>query len=231
MRKLRIGKTLVILALFGLVPWSATARSTASGSRVSDYQHLTGDDPEALENRWDAVFKQSKDYVYGKDPSPFLVESLPLLPPRGKVLDLAMAEGRNAVFMAKKGYQVEGVDISEAAIRRAKRLARENKVRIKTIVADLASYQIRPDTYDVILSIFYLDRKLLTSMKKGLRRGGVIVFENHTEGNLKYDKTEPKEYLLAPGELRQLFSDFQVLKYREEDNGKEVSAALVARKP
>lgn len=231
MRKLRIRKIVLVLALFSLFQPLAEGRKTASRARVSDYQQLTGDDPEALENRWDAVFTQSKDYVYGKEPSPFLVESLPLLPAKGRVLDLAMAEGRNAVFMAKKGYQVEGVDISEVAIRRAKRLARENKVRIKTIIADLANYQIKPDSYDVILVIYYLDRRLIPAMKKGLKKGGVIVFENHTEGNLKYDKTEPKEYLLGVGELRKLFSDFQVLKYREEDSGKEVSAALVARKP
>jgi SAM-dependent methyltransferase len=200
-------------------------------STVSAYQTLTGEDPEALSNRWDAVYHQSKDYVYGKEPAPFLVESLPLLPARGRVLDLAMGEGRNAVFMAKKGYQVLGVDIAEEAVRRAHRLAREHKVGIKTVVADLTNYKITPDHYDVILVIEFLDRKLIPRIKAGLRKGGVVVFENHTVGNLKYNKTEQKEWLLEEGELRKLFEDFHVLKYREVDDGKQVMASLVARKP
>ncbi len=204
---------------------------TKKKSGVSAYQTLTGEDPETLSNRWDAVYHQSKDYVYGKEPAPFLVESMPLLPPRGRVLDLAMAEGRNAVFMAKKGYHVVGVDIAEEAIRRARRLARESKVQIKTVVADLTTYKITPDQYDVVLVIEFLDRKLIPGIKAGLKKGGVVVFENHTMGNLKYNKTEQKEWLLEEGELRKLFEDFHILKYREVDDGKTVMASIVAKKP
>ena len=105
--------------------------------------------------------------------------------PTGKVLDIAMAEGRNAVFLAKKGYQVEGVDYSEVALRKAKLLARENRVEVGTINADLTTYQIKPDTYDVILNIDYLQRSLIAGIKKGLHKGGVVVFENDTVDQLK----------------------------------------------
>jgi SAM-dependent methyltransferase len=219
------------LGLGGAVQAEHRPSPAKKKSGVSAYQALTGEDPEALSNRWDAVYHHSKDYVYGKDPAPFLVESMPLLPPRGRVLDLAMAEGRNAVFMAKKGYNVVGVDIAEEAIRRARRLARDHHVTIKTIVADLTTYKITPDYYDVILVVEFLDRNLIPKIKAGLRKGGVVVFENHTVGNLKYNRTEQKEWLLEEGELRKLFEEFHILKYREIDDGKTVMASMVAKKP
>jgi 2-polyprenyl-3-methyl-5-hydroxy-6-metoxy-1,4-benzoquinol methylase len=224
----------LFLALFAvcIVTQNVKAQDSKKRAGLNAYQILTGEDPDDLGNQWDALYKNRGDvYIYGKEPARFLVESLPLLPERGLVLDIAMAEGRNGVFMAQKGYDVEGVDISELAIRKAKRLAKEHKVKIKTIIADLSHYKIQPERYDIILCLYYLDRQLIESIKKGLKPGGVVVFENHTLENLKYNKAEPREYLLQDGELKSLFADFQILKYREKDTGKQAIASLVARKP
>jgi 2-polyprenyl-3-methyl-5-hydroxy-6-metoxy-1,4-benzoquinol methylase len=85
------------------------------------------------------------------EPALFLVEHIGLLP-RGLVLDVAMGEGRNAVYLAKMGFSVEGVDRSADAVQKALELAVSNGVTIRAEVADLEkNYQIKPDTYDVII--------------------------------------------------------------------------------
>ena len=196
-------------------------------TRLNYFQKLTGDDADTDKARWDKLYSKHQGYVFGKDPVQFLVENLSSLP-KGRALDLAMGEGRNAVYLAKKGFNVEGVDISDVALRKAKRLAQEQGVRIRTITADLNKYQIEQDSYDVIMDFYFLNRTLIPQIKNGLKKGGVVIFENYTKDQLKYDKTQNKTYLLELGELKELFKDLKIIKYRETDNGKEAVASIVA---
>ncbi len=170
--------------------------------------------------------------MFGKEPAEILRRHVDILPV-GRALDIAMGEGRNAVFLAKKGFAVDGVDISEVAIRKANRLAKENHVDISSINADLNTYQIKPETYEVILNIQYLQRTLISQIKRGLKRGGVVVFENQTLDQLKLPNSAgiPRDYLLAPGELKSLFQDFKILFYSEKNDGKQAVAQLIAIKP
>ncbi len=192
---------------------------------------MTGDDADSDRSQWDQVFDR-QGYVFGKEPAALLQEHVDILPV-GRALDIAMGEGRNAVFLAKKGFVVEGVDISEVAIRKAKRLAKENKVEITTTAADLNHYQIKPEAYEVILNIQYLQRSLIPQIKRGLKRGGVVVFENQTVDQLKLPDSAGlrRDYLLKVGELKELFSEFKILHYAETNDGKQAVATLVAMKP
>ena len=205
------------------------AQTDSSSGKLNYFQKLTGDNTDSDKSRWDKMYSKHKGYVFGKEPAAYLVEVLPQLP-KGKALDLAMGEGRNAVYLAKKGFNVDGVDISEVAVRKARKLALESGVRIKTIIADLNKYQVQQEEYDVIMDFYFLNRSLIPQIKKGLKKGGVVVFENYTIAHLKYDKTQNKEYLLNIGELKSLFSDLEILKYREIDTGKQALASIVARK-
>lgn len=193
------------------------------------YQIVTGDGSEEDRSHWDALYN-TQTYVFGKEPASFLREHIQLLPV-GRALDIAMGEGRNAVYLAKKGFSVDGVDISEVALRKAKLLAKENHVSINTVNADLTTYTIKPESYDVIININYLQRSLVSEIKKGLKRGGVVVYENWTLEQLQNSPGVRKDVLLKKGELKELFKDFQVLVYRETNDGKQASAFLVARKP
>jgi len=71
-----------------------------------------------------------------QQPSSFLVENIDLLP-KGRALDLAMGGGRNAVYLAKMGYEAEGIDISREAVDAALELARESGVHIRARIQDL----------------------------------------------------------------------------------------------
>ena len=195
------------------------------------YQMVTGDDSEEDRKRWDKLYN-TKTYVFGREPSSFLRDHIDLIPV-GRGLDIAMGEGRNAVYLAKKGCNVDGVDISEVALRKAQRLAHENHVSINTINADLSTYTIRPETYDVILNIDYLQRSLIQEIKHGLKHQGVVVFENRTVDQLVNAPTSHlrRDALLEKGELKELFKDFKILLYTETNDGKDAWASLIARKP
>ena len=200
-----------------------------SGSNA--YQMVTGDDSEEDRKRWDKLYN-TKTYVFGREPAAFVRDNIGVLPV-GRGLDIAMGEGRNAVFLAKKGFIMDGVDISEVALRKAKRLARENHVSVNTINADLTTYVIKPETYVVILNIDYLQRSLIPQIKRGLKHHGVVVFENHTLDQLSNapDMHLRRDELLEKGELKELFKDYQIMVYRETNDGKDAWASLVARKP
>src|SRR5262249_8076828 len=135
---------------------------------------------------------------------------------------------------AKKGFQVTGVDYSEVALQKVRRLAHENRVSIKTVNADLTEYAIKPESYEVILDIDFLQRSLIPQIKRGIKHGGVVVYVGETEEQLKNEagkNTPHRERLLRKGELKELFKEFNVLFYREINDGKEAYAELVARKP
>ena len=192
---------------------------------------LTGD-TEFADDRgaWDKTYNR-KDYVYGKEPDPFLVKHVDKLP-KGRALDIAAGEGRHAVYLAKKGFQSEAVDISSVGLRKAQKLAAENGVKIKTLNADLNKFRIPPNTYTVIMNFYYLQRSLFPQIVAGLKKGGVVVFVNNTLEQLKNSngKDFEREYLLEPGELKEAFADLEILTYSETNDGKNAIARLIARK-
>ncbi len=207
---------------------SSWAADEAQPHVTNMYQLITGENAEGDRSRWDALYKSQK-YIFGTEPAQVLQNNLDLLP-KGKVLDIAMGEGRNAVFMASKGYVVEGVDISAEALRKAKKLARTRHVTIQTINADLTNYTLKPESYEVILNIHFLQRNLIPEIKKGLKKGGVVVFENYLEDQLIYQPNLRRDFLLKKGELKEWFKDFDILVYQEFNNGKEAVATLIAKK-
>lgn len=198
------------------------------------YQIVTGDDSEGDQKRWNR-FYSTQSYVYGKEPAPFLREHEGILKRYigGRVLDIAMGEGRNSVFLARMGFSSDGIDISEVALRKAKRLARENKVNVSTVIADLTNYKIKPETYDVILNFDYTQRSLIPEIKKGLRRRGIVIYQSDTVDQLSNEVGEHlrRDNLLARGELKEMFKGFEVLSYKETNDGKSAKASLIARKP
>jgi tellurite methyltransferase len=164
-------------------------------------------------------------------PSQLLVDNLDLLP-TGRVLDVAMGIGRNAVYLAQKGFDVEGVDISPEAVHSALDHAREAGVTLKARVADLeGNYHITKNSYAVIICFHYLQRSLITQIKDGLQRGGIVMYETFTVDQARFGKPTNPNYLLKHNELRELFNDFRCLFYREGvfEEGKAL-ASIIAKK-
>lgn len=185
--------------------------------------------------RWNERFSR-KGYTFGKEPNPFLRRYLRFLPEGGRALDLACGEGRNAVFLARKGFEVVGVDISKVGLRKARKLAKEAGVKIHTICADLKAYRIEKEQYDLIANFYFLRRSLIPKIKRGLKKGGRVIFETYTLEQREIGVEGPKQahYFLKPNELLWLFRDFRILLYREgifkEGGRRKAVASLIAEK-
>jgi tellurite methyltransferase len=145
---------------------------------------------------------------------------------------VAMGRGQNAIYLAKRGFDVEGVDISPEAVRSALEQARESGVNLRAHVADLESdYHIEKGVYDVIICFNYLQRSLIPHIKRGLRTGGMVVYETFTVDQAQFGKPKNPDYLLKHNELLDLFRDFLCLYYREGIvEGRKALASIVAQK-
>ncbi len=176
----------------------------------------------------------SKGFIFGTKPVKFLKENIELLP-LGRAFVVAMGEGRNAVFLAQKGFLVEGCDFSSVAVEKSKKLAKKKKVEIDAFVADLADYKLKKNRYDLITCFYYLQRDLIPQIKDALRIGGRIIFETYSIDQLTLgpDARGPKnkDYLLKHNELLDFFRDFRVVLYEETViDGKKAVARLIAEK-
>jgi tellurite methyltransferase len=186
------------------------------------------------QKRWNDRFGR-KEFAFGKEPNPFLKKHVRLLP-KGKALDIASGEGRNAVFLAQHGFEVDAVDISEKGLKKAQKLARENGVKINTFLIDLDQYQIEKEQYDLIANFYFLRRRLIPRIKKGLKNGGRVIFETYLLEHRTLGTGGPKQakYFLKPNELLGLFKDFRILFYREgifkEGGRRKAVASLIAEK-
>jgi len=164
-------------------------------------------------------------------PSPFLVENIQLLP-KGRTLDVAMGSGRNALYLAKMGFEVEGVDISQDAVNHALEFARTSGVKLKARVVDLEkNFHIEEHAYDVIICFNYLQRSLIHYIRDGLQVGGIVVYETYIIDQAKFGKPKNPDYLLKHNELLDMFHGFRCLRYREGIlEGPKAKASIIAEK-
>ncbi len=180
------------------------------------------------QSRWDRKYA-TEEFIFGTQPIRFLVENVHLLP-KGRVLDLAMGEGRNGVYLATQGFDVVGLDISLKGLNKAHLLAKHNNVKIETRVVDLEKHQLKKNTYDVVLCTYYLQRNLFDQIKNALKPGGMALIETYNIDYLRYANFSRK-YLLEPNELLEIFKDFKIIRYQAYDDGKEAYSSIIAQKP
>lgn len=145
---------------------------------------------------WDQRYSE-EGFAYGTEPNDFLRDNLPLLPLNAKCLFLAEGEGRNAVWMAQKGYKtVTAVDSSAVGLEKAQRLAAERGVSIATECVDLASYDLGESAWDFIVGISChlpppIRQKVLDAVPKALKPGGYFLLECYTPAQLEYKTGGP----------------------------------------
>ncbi|MCP5003584.1 MAG: methyltransferase domain-containing protein [Planctomycetes bacterium] len=183
--------------------------------------------------RWNKRYNTG-GFLYGKEPISLLKQNINILT-KGRALVLAMGEGRNALFLARNGFDVDGCDVSDVAVDKCRLFARENNIKINAFAADLEEYKIPTEQYDLITCIYYTQRDLIPQIKAGLRKGGMVLFETYSIDQLSYGENAPgpknPEYLMKHNELLELFSDFHILYYKEGEIAEKKSvASLIARK-
>jgi len=178
-------------------------------------------------DRWNSKY-ETEVYLFGEKPIPFLVDNVHLLR-KGKVLDIAMGEGRNGVYLATQGFEVLGLDISEKGLAKAHNLAKKNNVTIETKVVDLESFTLKPNSYDVILCTYYMQKNLFKQFQSALKPGGMIVVETYNVDYLKYAQFSRK-WALDTNEMLDIFKGLRVIRYQDYDDGKEAYSSIIAQK-
>lgn len=138
---------------------------------------------------WDERYSEA-GFAYGTNPNDFLKENFNKLT-KGNVLCLAEGEGRNAIFLATKGFDVTAVDLSQVGLEKTLSLAEENKVTVKTVCADLSNFKIDKNYWDCIISIWVplpsvVRRVLHLHVVKGLKTGGTFLLEAYTPQQLEF---------------------------------------------
>ena len=195
-----------------------------------------GGKSESTKARWDERYDRDM-YIYGKEPAAFLKQKISGLK-KGKALVLAMGEGRNAIYLAQNGFDVTGVDISEVAIEKCNKLAKERNTTVNAVVADLTDYDMGEAQFDLITNFYYYDPSIFPQVIEALKPGGMFIFEQFSIDHLKYRETSRfgpsnPDYLVKPNELLEHFKSLRILYYEdavvELDEGMHKGTAAIIR--
>ncbi len=167
---------------------------------------------------WDQIY-QAKPFVAGKGPSEFLHQMLPRLE-KGKVLDIGMGEGQNAVYLAQKGFQVKGFDISKVAVEHARQLAKDTSVAIEAQATDLDLYLFGIMEYDSIIMTKFRppNSRYYTNIISALKQGGILLIESYgvPEMHEAIGKDEDyRNYFFHSNEILKNIQGLRILFYQE----------------
>lgn len=148
-------------------------------------------------SQWDERFGGAA-FVYGTEPNRWLASRASSIVPRGRVLSLGEGEGRNAVWLAQQGFQVEAVDGSAVGLEKAQRLAAERGIAIRTRLLDLAQFQPDPDPFDAVVLIFLhlapsLRKAVHLAAVQSLRPGGAVIMEAFNSAQVKFASGGPRQ--------------------------------------
>jgi SAM-dependent methyltransferase len=182
---------------------------------------------------WDKRYRlreHASDFEAG--PTPLVVRTASTLSP-GLALDLASGAGRNALWLAERGWSVTAVDGAPTAIETLRGRARDCGLSIDAVVADLEEdeFGIEPARWDLVLKCYYLQRNLFEPAKRGVKPGGILISIVHMN--------EPGEvdgpFRLRPGQLEMYFAGWEILHLREgkadDPAHRRAVAEIVARRP
>ncbi len=163
--------------------------------------------------KWNLRYRAQAQHAMS--PVSFLQSIAELLPPGGRVLDVAGGSGRNAVWLAQRQFDVTVLDISEVGLALAAKRASDAGVEVRTLACDIEEDGIPGGPWDVILDTYFLLRPLFGAFAQALAPCGYFVFVHPTRSNLQRHQKPSSQYLLGDGELPQLISGMRVLIYRE----------------
>ena len=202
------------------------------------------DDAQAF---WDARYS-AQEYIFGVEPNVFLAGQTALFRPGHRVLDIACGEGRNSVWLAQRGCDVLGIDVSPLALKKAQRLAENKGVNVEFRLADVCDWQWNPATFDAVVCIFIQfaapseRTRLFEGIETALKPGGVVVLQGYTPKQVEYKTGGPPDaaHMYTREMLELAFARLQILHLLEHEDtlaegtkhvGRSALIDLVARKP
>ena len=166
-------------------------------------------------NFWDERFS-GEEFVYGMEPNQFFKEQIGKIPKPGKLILPGEGEGRNAVYAARSGWQVNAFDQSRVAQQKALKLAQQYKVQINYEVIDLNYFTPPNNIYQAAAVIFVhlppveqskLHKKLINSLAKG----GIIILELFSKNQLGKESGGPQDISMLSS-IDEIQNDFRNMK-------------------
>ena len=202
------------------------------------------DDPAGT---WNKRFEGS-GYLFGTEPNEYLRTHADRLRPGGRVLCVADGEGRNSVWLARRGMLVDAFDVAEVGVEKAKRLAAEAGVNVHFEVADCDGWPWPVAAYDAIVAIFIqfadpaMRERLFARIAAALAPGGMLVLQGYTPQQLEFKTGGPPilSHLYTADMLRTAFGGLEIIELDEyvadlsEGNhhvGRSALVGMLARKP
>jgi tellurite methyltransferase len=149
--------------------------------------------------------------------------------PRGRALDVACGRGRNALFLAASGYEVDAVDISTEALNSARSTAQKSGLKLKWIAHDLDEPFCPDSSYDLIVMVHYVNLPLIATLARLLKPGGILLCEQHLATDAEVAGPGNPAFRLEPRQLQEAARGLKILELKEcllERDG-ELPLALV----
>jgi SAM-dependent methyltransferase len=199
---------------------------TSDGMQVSEAEALTGrlrprllSDPEFTRLNYNLIYSRTHQT---QEPSAALVEIVKSLRP-GKALDIGMGEGRNAIFLAQKGWDVTGIDLSDVGVRIARERSKVLGVNIDARVEDVNRFDLGDAHWDLVCMIYFGitndTPNLHQRIARALRPGGLVLVEGvgllpgHFDAVFQaWSKWEPTKLHLLRLEYRDTGLDYFLLQ-------------------
>lgn len=164
------------------------------------------------EIKWNKKYKEIPSLLQTREVSKKLMQIVQKAKGK-KALDIASGAGRNSIYLASKGFDVEALDISSVALDALKSKDIKN---ITCNLVDLDVYEIPNNSYDLIVMTNFLDRKLIPKLKMALKEDGILFIETYMDDEVNEKAPSNSDFLLRKDELLSFFDDnFEVLDYDE----------------
>lgn len=196
---------------------------------------------------WNRRF-EAPGYLFGTEPNAYLARHAGLFVPGSRALCVADGEGRNSVFLARRGVRVDAFDIAARGVEKARKLAAQAGVPVDYRVFDCDAVRWPQALYDGIAAIFIqfadppMRARLFAAMAGALRPGGVLVLQGYTPQQLQYRTGGPPrvEHLYTEALLREQFRGLRIeelvsyeadLAEGTQHCGRSALIGLVARRP
>ncbi len=187
---------------------------------------------EAQRAGFNRLYRQETQDRFTTAPSEFLVAMIKKMKP-GKALDVAMGQGRNAVYLATQGWDVTGYDIAEAGLEAAQENARKAGVRIAAVHAGWDDFDHGREQWDLISFIYtdapVMDPRFIARIQAALKPGGYVLFDRPYRNLEKPEPDWPEKEHDKPNALPRAWSDLQLVFYEDTNGVGDWQQTAVAR--